>query len=355
MNKLGILLAIAILTACGNMQNEKNPNGGNAINETDLSGNLGIAVRLTTIAPQKFQHFIEINGSVQAEKDAIVSPEISGQIKRIYVAEGQNVKKGELVVSLNTSIIRSNINEIKTSLELANSNYEKQAELWKENIGTEMQYLQAKNNKETLEGKLRTLQAQLEMARIKAPFDGIVDQIFAKEGELATPGARMLHIVNLTKLKVYGSVSEAFLPNIQKGASVSLSFPVYPDYTKTAKIYRKSEVINEKSRTFKIEIKLDNEENKLKPNMISKILLNDFTAYNALVVPSQIIKQDYEGAYLYVAEKNGANLVARKKYVKMGITYENRTMILEGLNQNDKVIIVGYNMVSSGVHIYVAS
>ena len=113
MNKLGILLAIVILTACGNMQNEKNPNGGNAINETDLSGNLGIAVRLKTITPQKFQHFIEINGSVQAEKDAIVSPEISGQIKRIYVAEGQNVKKGELVVSLNTSIIRSNINETR--------------------------------------------------------------------------------------------------------------------------------------------------------------------------------------------------------------------------------------------------
>ena len=355
MNKLGIFLAIAILTACGNMQNEENPNGKNAVNESEPSGNQGIAVRLVTIIPQKFQHFIEINGSVQAEKDAIVSPEINGVIKNIYVEEGQNVKKGELVVSLNTSIIRSNINEVKTSQELANSSYEKQAELWKENIGTEMQYLQAKNSKEALEGKLRTLQAQLEMARIKAPFDGVVDQIFAKEGELATPGARILHIVNLTKLKVYGSVSETFLPNIQKGASVSLSFPVYPDYTKTANIYRKSEVINEKSRTFKIEIKLDNEENKLKPNMISKILLNDFTADNVFVVPSQIIKHDYEGSFLYIAERNGGNLVARKKYVKTGNTYENRTMVLEGLNENDKVIVVGYNMVSSGAHIYVAS
>jgi len=355
MKKLGILLAIAVLTACGNMQNEENPNGKNIPNATRPSENLGIAVKLVTIIPQKFQHFIEINGSVRAEKDAIISTETSGQIKRIYVEEGQNVKKGELVVSLNTSIIQSNINEVKTSLELANSSYDKQAELWKENIGTEMQYLQAKNNKETLEGKLKTLHAQLEMARIKAPFDGIVDQIFAKEGELATPGVRILHIVNLTKLKVYGSVSETFLPNIQNGASVSLSFPVYPDYTKTAEIYRKSEVINEKSRTFKIEIKLDNEENKFKPNMISKILLNDFTADEAFVVPSQIIKQDYEGSFLYVIEKNGDKLVARKKYVKTGITYENNTMILEGLNESDKVIVVGYNIVSPGAHIYVAS
>lgn len=360
MKKLGILLTIAILTACGNMQNEENPNGENANNKnttnTPLSSeNQGIAVRLVTIVPQKFQHFIEINGSVQAEKDAIVSPETSGQIKRIYVVEGQNVKKGELVVSLNTSIIQSNINEVKTSLKLANSSYEKQAELWKENIGTEMQYLQAKNSKETLEGKLRTLQAQLEMARIKAPFDGVIDQIFAKEGELATPGVQILHIVNLTELKIYGSVSETFLPNIHKGANVFLSFPVYPDYIIKTEIYRKGEVINEKSRTFKIEIKLNNEENKLKPNMISKIRLNDFVAENAIVVPSQIIKQDYEGSFLYVAEKNGDNLVARKKYVKTGITYENKTMILEGLKENDKVIVVGYNMVSSGVHIYVAS
>ncbi len=360
MNRLGILLVIAILTACGNMQNEEkqngeNPNIENTSNKPPSSESQGIAVRLLTIAPQKFQHFIEINGSVQAEKDAIISPETSGQIKRIYVAEGQNVKQGELVVSLNTSIIRSNINEVKTSLEFANSSYEKQAGLWKENIGTEMQYLQAKNNKEVLEGKLKTLQAQLEMARIKAPFDGVVDQIFAKEGELATPGVQILHIVNLKELKIYGSVSEKLLPGIQKGANVLLSFPVYPDYTKTAKIYRKSEVINEKSRTFRIEIKLDNKENKLKPNMISKIRLNDFVAENAIIVPSQIIKQDYEGSFLYIVERNENKLIARKKYVKTGITYDNNTMILEGLDENDEIIVVGYNMVSSGSHIYVAS
>lgn len=355
MNKLGILFAIAILTACGNMQNEENHNGESNINEPGPSQSQGIAVKLVTIVPQKFQHFIEINGSVRAEKDAIISPETSGVIKNIYVEEGQNVKKGELIVSLNTSIIRSNINEVKTSLELAKSSYEKQNELWKENIGTEMQYLQAKNNKETLEGKLRTLQVQLEMARIKAPFDGLVDQIFAQEGELASPGVRILHLINISELKVYGFVSETFLPNIHEGANVLMSFPVYPDYITTAKIYRKSEVINEKSRTFRIEIKLDNKENKLKPNMISKIRLNDFTTENAIVVPSQIIKQDYEGSFLYIVEKNGDKLVARKKYVKTGITYENNTMILEGLNENNKIIVVGYNMVSSGAHIYVAS
>lgn len=354
MNKPGILLLIAVFTACGNMQNEENSNKGVVINKAQPSENQGIAVKVETMVTQNFQHFIEINGSIHAEKDAIVSSETSGQIKRIYVAEGQNVKRGELVVSLNTSIIQSNINEVKTSLEFANSSYEKQAELWKENIGTEMQYLQAKNNKETLEGKLRTLQAQMEMARIKAPFDGVVDEIFAKEGELATPGVRILHLVNISKLKVYGSVSERFLPNIHEGANVLLSFPVYPDYVIKARIYRKSEVINEKSRTFKIEIKLDNEGNKLKPNMISKIRLNDFSSKKAIVVPSQIIKHDYEGSFLYVAEKDGDNLVARKRYVKPGISYENKTMILEGLNENDKVIIVGYNMISPGVSINIA-
>jgi len=356
MKQIIVLISIVLLAGCGNMSEHKNRDGEETPdNEAQYPEREGIAVELETLKLQQFQHFIEINGSVRAEKEVIISPETSGTIMRIHVEEGQKVKKGELIVSLNSSIIRSNIRELETSLELANANYEKQAALWEQNIGTEMQYLQAKNNKESLERKLQTLNAQLEMTKIRSPFQGIIDQIFIKEGELATPGIRILHIVNLSHLKVYGAVSESLLPNIMEGDLVSLGFPVYPNYLQQASIHRKGEVINEKSRTFKIEIKLKNGDNKLKPNMISKIRLNDFTAENALVVPSNIIKHDFNGSFLYVAEKNGDHLVAKKTYVKPGISYESKTLILEGLNKDEQIIVVGYNMVSSGAHIYDAS
>ncbi len=356
MKKTVIFLFAILLAACGHRPGGEDPREDKtSTSETVSPEKNGIAVKLETLKPQKFQHFIEINGSVKAEKEVIVSAEASGTINEIRVTEGERVKKGELLVVLNSSVISSNINELKNSLELATDNYEKQAALWEQNIGTEMQYLQAKNNKENLEIKLQTLNAQMEMTKVKAPFDGIIDEIFSKEGELASPGVRILHLVNLTELKVYGSVSESLLPSITKGDMVNLSFPVYPDYTQKASIHRKSEVINEKSRTFKIEIKLHNGDRKIKPNMISKIRLNDFYADNAIVVPSHIIKHDFNGSFLYVAIDNGDQLIAKKTYVKPGITYESKTMILEGLNANEKVIVVGYNMVSSGAHIYIAS
>jgi RND family efflux transporter MFP subunit len=351
MKNIGIIILMVILTSCGSSLPESESTGEINNPSNDQQINKGVTVEVIKLIPVKFQHFIQINGSIKAENEAIVSTEIMGQVQNIYVTEGQTVKKGQLLVSLNASVTESSIREVQTSLELATKTYEKQEELWKENIGTELQYLQAKNNKETLESRLETLQARLEMAKPRAPFNGMVDEIYMKIGELASPGGRVLHIVNLNNMKVFGDVSESYLLDIHAGDQTELSFPVYPDYTRKAKIHRTGEVINEKSRTFRIEIKLSNEEKKLKPNLITKIRLNDFTDESALVVPSYVIKQDFTGWFLYVAKKNGDNYVAKKIYIKPGRSFNNQTMILDGLNENDKVIVVGYNLVSGGAYI----
>ncbi len=342
---------MAILVSCGSSRPESESQGEVNKPSNEQLINKGVTVEVLKLIPVKFQHFIQINGSIKAEEEAIVSTEIMGQVQKIFVAEGQTVKKGQLLVSLNTSVTESSIREVQTSLEFATKTYEKQKELWKENIGTELQYLQAKNNKETLKSRLETLQAQLEMAKLRAPFNGIVDEIYMKIGELASPGGRVFYILNLNNMKVFGDVSESYLPDIHPGDQAELSFPVYPDYIRKAKIHRTGEVINEKSRTFRIEIKLTNEEKKLKPNLITKIELNDFTDESALVIPSYVIKQDFTGWFLYVVEKKGENYVAKKTYIKPGRTYNNQTMILDGLNENDEVIVVGYNLVSGGAYI----
>ena len=176
-----------------------------------------IPVTVKIMAPEPFEHYIEIPGTLEAKEDAFISPEMSGQIDRIHVKEGQRVSKGQMLVSLNTSVTESNIREVKTGLELATKLYDKQKELWDQQVGSELQYLEAKNSMEQAQARLATLEAQLEMAMIKAPFSGIVETIMLKEGELAAPGVQVIQLVNLDDLDLYGDISERYLTSLDKG------------------------------------------------------------------------------------------------------------------------------------------
>ncbi|NJK86766.1 MAG: efflux RND transporter periplasmic adaptor subunit, partial [Bacteroidales bacterium] len=183
-----------------------------------------VAVEVKNIQPEVFKHYITVFGNVEADKYAKISPEMNGQIDQILVEEGQRVNKGQLLVSLNTSAIQSSINEVKTSLELATTTFEKQKSLWEQGIGSEMQYLQAKTAKEATEARLNMLEAQMRMSQIRAPFDGLVDKIYMKVGELAAPGMPVIEFVNLSKLTIKADVSEAFIGNVRAGEEVELTF-----------------------------------------------------------------------------------------------------------------------------------
>lgn len=310
-----------------------------------------IPVSVIKLDYQKFNHFLDASGSVESINEAFISPEINGQIKKIYVTEGERVKKGDLLAKINTSITENTINEVKTSLELATTVYEKQKQLWKKKIGSELQFLEAKNNKESLENKLSTLNAQLEMALVKSPIDGIADEIFQKEGELGMPGIQLMQIVNLDKLYINIDVSEAYLSNINKGDMVTLEFPAYPEIKMEVPIHRIGNVVKLENRTFTVQLKINNRGEKLKPNILSIIKINDFSTDSALVVPSIIIKQDFNGSYVYVAEKQSENMISKKVYVKTGISDGRNTMITEGLNPGQMVITKGYNLVKNGTEI----
>ncbi len=310
-----------------------------------------IPVSVSKLDYQKFNHFLDASGSVESINEAFISPEINGQIKKIYVTEGVRVKKGDLLVKINTSITENTINEVKTSLDLATTIYEKQKQLWKKKIGSELQFLEAKNNKESLENKLNTLNAQLEMALVKSPIDGIVDEIFQKEGELGMPGIQLMQIINLDKLYINIDVSEAYLPNINKGDMVTLEFPAYPEIKMEVPIHRIGNVVKPENRTFTVQLKINNRGEKLKPNILSVIKINDFSTDSALVVPSIIIKQDFNGSYVYMVDKQSENMIAKKVYVKTGMSYGSNTMITEGLNPGQMVITKGYNLVKNGTEI----
>ena len=312
-----------------------------------------VPVSVKDMEPQPFEHYIEITGKLEAEKDAFISPEMNGQIDKIYVREGQYANKGQLLLSLNTSITESSIQEVKTGLELANKFYEKQEELWEQKIGSEMQYLEAKNAKEQSEARLATLEAQLDMARVKAPFSGVVETIMLKEGELAAPGMQIIQMVSLNNLKLYGNISERYMTSINKGDMVIVTFPDVEGVNVEVPIHRVGNVIDNASRTFRIEMKIKNRQKKLKPNMYSTIQVNDFKPASTFVVPSVAIKQDIKGNYLYVASREEGELKARKRYVETGLSYKDQTMIREGVSQGEEVIVKGFAQVSDGVNISV--
>lgn len=312
-----------------------------------------VPVTVKSMDPQPFEHYIEITGKLEAEKDAFISPEMNGQIDKIYVKEGQSVKEGQLLLSLNTSITESSIQEVKTGLELANKLYEKQKGLWEQKIGSEMQYLEAKNVMEQAEARLATLEAQLDMARVRAPFTGVVETIMLKEGELAVPGMQVIQMVSLYNLKLYGNISERYMTSIKKGEIVIVDFPDVEGLNVKVPIHRVGNVIDDASRTFRIEMKINNRQKTLKPNMYSTIQVNDFKTASAFVVPSVSIKQDIKGNYLYVATPEEGELKARKRYVETGLSYKDQTMIKEGVSKGEEVIVKGFAQVSDGVNISV--
>jgi RND family efflux transporter MFP subunit len=305
-------------------------------------------VGISTAEYTNFTHYLEVTGNVESQLEAFISPEINGLIKSINVEEGDFVKKGQLLASIDTDMIKNSIDEVKTQLELSKTVYNKQKELWDQNIGSELQYLQAKTNKNALENKLASLKTQLSKASIKAPFDAYVETVYQKIGEIGSPGRQIIHLVNLTDLKVTANISESYIPFIHKGDMVIVDFPTFPNKTINAKINVVGAVINPNNRTLEIQIPINNNDKLLKPNIIANIKLIDFSSDSALIVPSIVIKNDADNKnYIYVADERNGNLYAKKTYVKTGKSYGNKTMIIDGIKSGDKVIVQGYNLVKN--------
>ena len=318
--------------------------------DNGASGN-ATKVRVMTVSKQPFSKYFTATGELEAKQEAYISPEASGQITRIDVVEGQRVKKGQFLAKLNTAVIEKNIDEIKTQIELAKTFYDKQSELWEQGIGSERQYLETKNNYENLQNRLASLKEQYKMSVMYSPIDGIVEAIMLKEGELASPGMQMMQIVDLDNLIVSAKLSESYLPIMKKGDLVTVTFPSYPDMKMEKPVTRVGNVVNKQNRTFIVEIKVDNPDGVLKPNLLANIKINDYNADASMIVPSMVIREDLKGYYLYVVEKNGSQTLSKKKYIEVGKAYKDKTEVLSGLDVGESVIVDGYSNVSDGTYI----
>ncbi len=317
------------------------------------AGNNKVPVGIQVIQSGSFNHYLQTNGETNAKEEAYISPESNGRIDKIFVEEGDVVKKGQLLAQLNTAVIRNNIEEVKTNLELADTMYRKQKKLWDQNIGSQTQYLQAKNRKESLEKRLQTLRSQLAMAQVRAPFNGTIVDIMQKGGEMGSPAARLMHIVDLSNLLIETNISEEYLSKIQKGDPAIVTFPAFPNFKKRLPVTRIGDYIDKETRTFEIELRLKNPDHKIKPNLIAEVKINDYHDDSAFVVPAIIVKEDMKGDYLFRAVTKNNNIIAEKIYVTPGKSYNDETMIVKGITENDSIIIAGFNRVSNGIEVII--
>jgi len=301
--------------------------------------------KLVTTVPVKkedFQHFIEIQSNVEAEDMVFASSQMGGSILSLSVKEGSHVSRGSLIATVDSEPIRKQIEQTENALELARDVFARQDRLWKQKIGTEMQFLQAKNRVEQLEKTLELLQIQLKKANVYAPISGIVERVILEAGELAGPGAPIVQILNPHKLKVVAQTPEIYIKSIRKGQKVQVVIPALDDLAFPARVTLIGSSIHPANRTFKVEVATNSHNGKLKPNLLAKIVINDKTYPNVIAIPADLIRQDVAGnAYVMTLQTKDGISTAHKTIVQKGDTYEGKLIIEQGLNETDVVIAEG--------------
>ena len=313
------------------------------------------AVTALEVAPKNFVHYFDVFGTVEADKSISLYPTASGKVEKIYVKNGQKVSKGQLLMSLDTDLLQSSLKELENGLELSKTLFEKQERLWlNEQIGSEIQYLQSKNNYEGLLQKVKTLKEQIALSEIRAPFAGAIDNIFAREGELAGPQMPSMRLVNTSGVYVKADVPESYASRVRVGTPANIAFTSM-DYEVAAEVLQVGQFIQEGNRTFSINVSLPVREG-MKPNQMVHVALRDYSNEMALVVPASLVQQDVEGndfVYTLEAVAGAAYQKVVKNWVTTGLSFDGKTEIISGLDSGSIVIDKGSRSVRSGQFVVV--
>jgi RND family efflux transporter MFP subunit len=317
-------------------------------------------VTTSVIAPESFSHYIDLQGKIESENISFVTPRGGGgQVKALYIKRGDVVKKGQLILKLDDALQRQSVTAaekgletLKTQLSFAKTLYQKQKNLWDQNIGTEVQLITAKNNVETLETQLKSAEEQVKLSREQLLFtsvysdvDGVAEDVNIRVGELFA-GAGQIKIVNTSNLKVTTEVPENYINRINNGTKLKVSLPDI-DKTIDATINVSGKIINPVTRSFFIEARIPNDKD-FRPNQIALVKILDYTANNAITVPVNTLQNDEKGKYVMVAVNEKGTLVARKRPVIAGDFYGSKLEVKSGLQAGEVVIVEGYQSLYDG-------
>ncbi|MBY0534706.1 MAG: efflux RND transporter periplasmic adaptor subunit [Chitinophagaceae bacterium] len=321
-------------------------------------------VSVLKLVPGEFNHYIELQGIIDAEDISYVSPRgMGGQVKSINVKLGDRVQKGQLILKLDDAIARTQLASaqqgaegIKTQLALAKNLYQRYKNLWDQNIGSEVQLLNAKNNVDALENQLKQMNENIRLAQEQVNFtsvysdvSGVVDILSVRVGELfqgVTAAGPQIRIVNNSRLKTVVDIPENYITKVRKGSKVVVSvIDVNKEFNTTLSVV--TEAINASTRSFTGEAKLPTD-GTLKPKQVASVKILDYSAAQAIAVPVNLVQSDEKGKYLYVTEAKNGKLFAKRKTIVTGESYGGKIEVLSGLAANEEVVTEGYQTLYEG-------
>jgi len=324
-----------------------------AVAASDSSLMSGKAVVVQALQPALFTYYLETQAGVESEENIMLSSRAPGLVTHVYVREGEAVKAGQVLAQVDNSLTQKAIAEVQGSLDLARTVYERQKSLWDQKIGTEIQFLTARNNKESLEKRLASLQEQDDLSRIKSVIAGTVDDVMLKVGETTGPGAPAFRVVNTRKLKVAASVSESYINSIKTGNPVHVTL-VEGTSQFDGKVAFTGKNINPLSRSFTVEVPVPASVD-ARPGMSARVRIDFKQVPSALAVPVNLVQKLNGEQVVFIAEQSGKNWVARRKVVTVGGIYGNRAEILSGLSAGDHLITVAYQGLNDGEAVQISA
>ena len=320
-----------------------------AIANLDPSEKLAL-ISMFEVKPENFDHHIEIQANIKTRQNVLLYPEYNGTLKKVYVEEGQKVKKGKLLAQIDDAGLKNQLEQLQIQTKLSKTTYERTQRLWDQNIGSEMNLLQAKA---TYESQLKTvaqLKKQLQRTQILAPFSGTIDEIVANTGANLLPGQTpVMRIVNLKKMYTEASVPERYLEQVKKGTSATVKIPMLDrEYPTT--IRQTGNFINPNNRSFRVETLLPNPDEMIKPNLSCKLKINDYSNPEALMIPMRIVKENANGKkYIFKLKSDGKDQVYRTEqtFVRLGKNIMDKVEVLEGIQAGDLLVNEGATIVEN--------
>jgi RND family efflux transporter MFP subunit len=331
-----------LATQIAQLEAEINPEGAKAEQKA-------ITVKVTPSVECVFNHYIQVQGTVDGDQNIAVSPQMAGIVTAVYVTEGSPVKKGQVMAELDAQVLKQSLEEVNTQLLLVNSIFEKQSALWDKKIGSEIQFLQAKNNKESLEKRVNTMKEQLKMAKVISPISGTVESVPLRVGQMASPGmpTSTIRVINMNVAKISADVAETYASRIKDGNAVLVNFPDLGKDIET-KLNFTSRFIDPTNRTFRVECKISSRDVELRANMIANIKIKDYTNEKAFCIPVNYIQNTQDGKFIYIAKQNGTQWSAEKRVIKTGMDYDGVIEVVEGLTAGENIITAGFQNLNPG-------
>ena len=308
-------------------------------------------VSVATLKDTVFNHYLDIQGSVETKENILIQPEMPGTLVALNVKAGQRVSKGQLLARVDDGGSSQQVASLETQYQLAKTTFERQKNLWSQKIGSEIQYLQAQTQMLSLQRSVAQAKAMLSKTEIRAPFSGTIDEVFVERGQVVSAGPQgLMRIVNLNNMYVSTSIPESYIGKLKVGTQVDV-FLTSLNKNYKGKVRQIGNFINPNNRSFGIEVSIPNPENLLRPNQVAKLKVIDYTVKNAIVVPSNVIQEDGKGnQFVFVAtNSDGKTATAKKAMVTIGKSSDNVTEILSGLSANDIIVIEGVNTISEGM------